>query len=86
MKRLKHHPAHHYHSETSQEPWKHVPSVYLKCANDATIPIQLQTMFAEKIPGCDIEVCSSGHSPFLSQPLEVVKAIIKAADKSGKSL
>jgi len=63
-----------------------VPSVYLKCANDATIPIELQTMFAEKIPGCDIVVCSSGHSPFLSQPEEVVKAIVKAADKPSKSL
>ena len=84
-KRLKHHPAYNYNTKTTQEPWKSVPSVYIKTANDAVIPVELQTMFANKIPGCSVHTCDSGHSPFLSRPSEVVKAIIEAAEKPARS-
>ncbi|CAF9928604.1 MAG: hypothetical protein ALECFALPRED_004095 [Alectoria fallacina] len=83
-KRLKHYPAHNYNAKLSQEPWKDVPSVCLECYKDATISLDLQSIFAAKIPGCDVEICNSGHSPFLSQPKKVVGAIIKAAEKPNK--
>lgn len=75
-KRIKNHPAHNCNFKTSQEPWKYVPSVHLKWADDATIPLALRSKFAGKIPGCAIEVCNSGQLPF--------EAIIKAAGKSNK--
>ena len=85
-KRLKHHPARNYHSKTTHEPWKYVPCVYLKCADDATIPVEVQSVLASKIPDCEVEVCYSGHCPFLSQPTKVVQAIVKAAEKSSKDV
>ncbi|KAL8894999.1 MAG: hypothetical protein Q9207_008340 [Kuettlingeria erythrocarpa] len=82
MKLLRHHPAHNYSAKTTQEPWKQVPSVYLKTAQDAVIPIELQDMFALKIPDCSIQVSDAGHSPFLSRPSDVVKAILKAEEQA----
>ncbi|KAL6720923.1 hypothetical protein ACLMJK_000022 [Lecanora helva] len=84
--RLKHHPAHNYNSPTTQEPWRHVPCVYLKCAKDATIPVELQTQLAGKIPNSDVLTCSSGHSPFISQPSDVVKAILVAMEKGSQAV
>lgn len=38
-------------SKTSQEPWKYVPGVYLKRADDATIPVEVQSIIRRKDPG-----------------------------------
>ncbi|KAL9594252.1 MAG: hypothetical protein Q9219_007133 [cf. Caloplaca sp. 3 TL-2023] len=78
--RLRHHPASDYNSPTTQEPWRSIPSVFLKTANDRVIPLEMQTMFAQKLPACEVMVCEAGHSPFLSRPGDVVKAVMRAVE------
>lgn len=82
--RLKHHPARGWHSAGTHEPWKHVPSTYLLCENDATLSLEDQKFFSGKLPGCEMEICSAGHCPFLSQPEKVVAVILKAAGKQSE--
>ncbi|KAF2496335.1 alpha/beta-hydrolase [Lophium mytilinum] len=61
------------------------PSTYLFCENDQALPIQIQEMMVGKVEGTGAifqkEKCSSGHSPFLSQPEVIVKIVQKLASR-----
>lgn len=56
----------------------YIPSTYLICENDA--PLQYQKMFAASIKA-QVERCDSGHSPMLSQPVQLVEAILKDIER-----
>ena len=62
---------------------KGIPLRYLLCDNDNAVPwnAQVATVDAFKGAGIDVyaEVASSGHSPFLSLPLETARFIRRAA-------
>lgn len=58
--------------------WKEVPSVYLVCEGDYAITPELQEELAG-LTGSQIERCSAGHMPQLSQPSRVVEVIRAAA-------
>ena len=60
--------------------WRYIPSTYLVCENDKAAPPQYQEMFAA-ISNAQVEKCSSGHSPHLSQPKMLVQKIHEAAQK-----
>ena len=66
--------------------WRHVPSTYLLCTEDRTIPIQTQEALVgrAKKDGAEMktEMLRAGHSPFLSVPDEVVQAIRRAAGEA----
>ena len=54
-----------------------VPSTFLICENDNALPIPVQERMAKNLgEGANVERCSAGHSPFVSQP-DVVAKIIK---------
>ncbi|KAI1472657.1 Alpha/beta hydrolase fold-1 [Daldinia caldariorum] len=52
-----------------------IPSAYLICENDLTVPLHVQEAFVASIPGIKVERCSAGHSPFISQPDRVVEVV-----------
>ncbi|KAL9138777.1 MAG: hypothetical protein Q9175_000043 [Cornicularia normoerica] len=61
--------------------WRYIPSTYLICENDKAAAPQYQEMFAASAKA-QVERCSSGHSPHLSQPEMLVQKIHKASQKA----
>ncbi|KAJ5149391.1 hypothetical protein N7448_000969 [Penicillium atrosanguineum] len=74
---IKTQPAEGWDDTVSYTGWKDVPSVYLICEGDNALPIPLQEQLAG-LAGSEIERCSAGHLPMLSQP-EVVVRVVQAA-------
>lgn len=63
--------------------WRHVPVTYLYCEKDEAISIAVQHMMVEKSGvHFDAESIDSGHSPFLSRPVEFAPAIRRLARRS----
>lgn len=58
--------------------WKEVPSVYVVCAKDKAVPVEIQRQCAE-VAGSRVEVCEGGHMSMLSQPEKIVEIIRRAA-------
>jgi pimeloyl-ACP methyl ester carboxylesterase len=54
--------------------WKHVPSMYLVCAQDGGTPAQRQREFARQ--ASKVVELDAGHHPFLSQPAAVCELIL----------
>ena len=72
--------------------WRYIPSTYLVCENDQACPPQYQEMFAANAKA-QVERCSAGHSPMLSQTDMLVGKIVGVLKKdfageghSGESL
>ncbi|KAL8760292.1 MAG: hypothetical protein Q9184_003387 [Pyrenodesmia sp. 2 TL-2023] len=61
--------------------WKHVPSVYLLCEQDAILKPEMQLQMAQ-MAGSEIERCSAGHCCMIGQPERVVEVVRKAAGES----
>ena len=61
--------------------WRYIPSTYLICENDHAVSPQYQEMFAASAKS-QVERCSSGHSPHLSQPGMLVQKIHQASQKA----
>ena len=58
--------------------YEHYPTTYLYCENDQALPLQVQQMMVGRNgSNFSTETCSSGHSPFLSQPETVLKVVEK---------
>lgn len=66
-------------SPTLGASWKIIPTSYLLCEQDRAVPPQIQEIMinAAKEKGASIEVTrlDSGHSPFLSKPVETAEWI-----------
>ncbi|KAJ5537739.1 hypothetical protein N7494_007218 [Penicillium frequentans] len=74
-----------FHSVCTYAAWKHIPSTYLYCLQDAAIPLAVQKMMVEgtaKGFGMGTETVDASHSPFISQPDELTSAIRRAAGES----
>lgn len=74
-----------FHSNCTYAAWKHIPSTYLYCLQDAAIPFAVQKMMVEgtaKGSGMRTETVDASHSPFISQPDELAAAIRRAAGES----
>ncbi|GLA04160.1 hypothetical protein AnigIFM60653_004204 [Aspergillus niger] len=75
---LKHQPAEGWNGTVPYAGWKDVPSVYLVCEGDNALPAGLQEQLAN-LAGSQIERCSAGHMPQISQPSRVAEVIRAAA-------
>jgi pimeloyl-ACP methyl ester carboxylesterase len=53
--------------------WREIPSTYIVCANDQSVPLVLQESFAARAG--NVARIASGHSPFLSMPGELAELI-----------
>jgi len=62
--------------------WKTKPSYYLVATDDKMIPPPAQRAMAERAKAVVTEVAGS-HAVYVSQPAEVAKAILKAAEAIG---
>ena len=57
-----------------------IPSTYLTCSNDNTLPPIAQEKMVKNIgEGCKVEKCDAGHSPWASQPELVVGLVRRVA-------
>ena len=65
--------------------WRYVHATYLICENDQAVPTQYQETFAASAK-VQVEKCSSGHSPHLSQPEMLVQRIHEASQKAVAAL
>lgn len=70
--------------EVTYEPWHDMPCMYFFCEDDQAIPLPIQQQMAGLL-GQDAPTFKSvgSHSPFLSQPKEVVEGLEYAA-KAGQ--
>jgi pimeloyl-ACP methyl ester carboxylesterase len=70
-------------AKATAESWLEIPTHYLLCENDLTIPAFVQEMMTgmvkEKGGEIEVERIKSGHSPFLSQPDKVVEWLRRVA-------
>jgi pimeloyl-ACP methyl ester carboxylesterase len=68
---------------TVTEPaWKNKPSYYVVTTEDQMIPPAAQRAMAERIHAVVTEVTGS-HAVFIAKPMDVAKAILKAAEAIG---
>ena len=83
VKQLKHHSVATFDSRLTYAAYQHIPSTYLFCTNDQTIPIELQRKLIDQ-SGANFQTfeCDAGHSPFLSQPELTARVIRRAAGES----
>ncbi|KAJ4287560.1 hypothetical protein N0V90_012263 [Kalmusia sp. IMI 367209] len=78
--KLKHQSARIFTDEVTYEPWHEIPSMYIFCEEDKALPLPIQQHMAQTL-GADVPSFKSvgSHSPFLSQPEEVVEGLEYAA-------
>ncbi|KAH8815440.1 Alpha/beta hydrolase fold-1 [Xylogone sp. PMI_703] len=85
---VKHHAYRSFYSELTYAPYKDIPTMYIQCEQDQTIPIALQKSFIERAKASAptamdiVDWLDAGHSPFLSMPDSVADCLVKAAEKS----
>jgi len=60
--------------------WRELPSSYLLCEDDQALPIPAQEAMSARTH--IVERPASGHSPFLSRPVDVAAFLARAADRA----
>ena len=66
-------------SPLTYQPWKHIPSAYIMCLKDKSIPLRQVRQIVKK-DGIEMVLeCESGHCPYLSKTEEVGNFVRKAA-------
>ncbi len=60
------------------ERWGAIPRTYVECTEDRTIPISSQRRMIAMSPGATLVTLDADHSPFLSRPKELAKALLAA--------
>ncbi|EUC40445.1 hypothetical protein COCMIDRAFT_108796 [Bipolaris oryzae ATCC 44560] len=80
IERLKRQSARIFTDEVTYEPWHEILSMYFFCENDKALPLPIQQQMAQTL-GQDAPTFKSvgSHSPFLSQPQEVIEGLEYAA-------
>ncbi|RAK89098.1 alpha/beta-hydrolase [Aspergillus costaricaensis CBS 115574] len=66
---------------TTRAAYEYLPSTYLICEGDQAAPATFQGGFA-KLARAEIDRCSAGHSPMLSEPEMLVGKIAAVVDKA----
>lgn len=79
VEQLTPHPSTAQGTPVEHEAWRDIPLAYIYCELDAALPIFHQKHMVERVEKQGKTVLTfslkSGHSPFLSMPDEVVKAV-----------
>lgn len=77
---LKHNSARIFTDEVLYEPWHDISCFYLFCEADQALPLSIQQQMAQALgPNAASFTSVGSHSPFLSQPKEVVEGLEHAA-------
>ncbi|GAM42249.1 hypothetical protein TCE0_044f16035 [Talaromyces pinophilus] len=71
-----------FFSKTTYAAYKNIPSTYFLCTNDNSLPFEnQQKMVAESGANFTTVTFDASHSPFLSKPDEVFRAVQEAAQR-----
>lgn len=69
-----------FETEVQSEGWRHLPTTYLVCSQDAALEVRAQHAWAQQVsdsrPDSKALVMYSDHSPFLSQPDELAEILV----------
>ncbi|KAH6659019.1 Alpha/beta hydrolase fold-1 [Truncatella angustata] len=77
---LKHQSAPVFSGTVTYEPWLDIECMYYFSEDDKALPIMYQEKLAQNLPSETLRYRSkTSHSPFLSKPREVAKALVEAA-------
>jgi pimeloyl-ACP methyl ester carboxylesterase len=60
---------------TTPERFGRIPRAYIHCADDRSIPLRVQEEFVARVPCDKVVSLSTSHSPFLSAPSELARAL-----------
>lgn len=66
-------------SPLTYQAWKHIPSAYIMCLKDRSIPLRQVRRVVKKVGIGVVLECESGHCPFLSKTEEVGNVVRKTA-------
>lgn len=67
---------------TTRAAYEYLPSTYLVCEGDQAVPPSFQEGFAG-LARAEVDRCTAGHSPMLSQPAMLVGKIAAVVDQAG---
>ncbi|RAH71186.1 alpha/beta hydrolase [Aspergillus aculeatinus CBS 121060] len=67
---------------TTRAAYEYLPSTYLVCEGDQAVPPSFQEGFAG-LARAEMDRCTAGHSPMLSQPAMLVGKIAAVVDQAG---
>ncbi|KAL4879333.1 alpha/beta-hydrolase [Aspergillus karnatakaensis] len=62
---------------STEEPWHAIPSAYVVCDDDVALPPAIQDSMAKSLVHPRVFRLQSGHSPFLSMPVETADILEK---------
>ncbi len=65
--------------ELTAERFGTVPRRYIECTHDRTIALSSQRLMQHLVPGATVITLDADHSPFLSRPEDLAKALLAAA-------
>lgn len=60
-----------------------LPRHYVECLEDRGLPLAVQRLMQEAVPGARVHQLATGHSPFLSAPQDVADILLKVAGWHG---
>jgi hypothetical protein len=66
-------------SPLTYQAWKHIPSAYIMCLKDKSIPLRQVRQIIKKAGIEMVLECESGHCPYLSKTEEVGNFVRKIA-------
>jgi pimeloyl-ACP methyl ester carboxylesterase len=66
--------------DVSAECWGRVPRVYIECTKDRTVTIEMQRRIHRAWPCTKVFTLDTHHSPFFSQPRELVQSLLGCVD------
>lgn len=67
-------------AEVSAEGWGSVPRAYIECTKDRTVTLEMQRRIHAESPCQRVYTLDAGHSPFYSQPVELVDRLLASLE------
>lgn len=87
MSQLTHHSAASFSDEVTYQPWEDMECMYLFCEGDKALLPQVQKQLAPMLgDGAITYTCQGSHSPFLSEPDNVVEGLLHGAKEVQKRI
>lgn len=84
---LKHQSAAVFSDQVTYQPWEDMDCMYMYCDEDKALVPAVQKMLAPQLGENAISwTCKGSHSPFLSEPDNVVEGLIHGAQEISRKL
>lgn len=84
---LKHQSAAVFSDEVTYQPWEDMECMYMFCEDDRALPLAVQKQLAGMLGESAITYsCKGSHSPFLSEPDNVVEGLLYGVTEVQKKI